>query len=50
VVYNDAISAAEVSERAGDQSHEGNDHARELVQDTFSWRDRRVAASLNYII
>lgn len=51
MVYNDAVSAAEVSERAGDQAHEGNDlqaDARELVQDTFSWRDRRVAASLNY--
>ena len=51
MVYNDAVSAVEVSQRAGDQAHEGNDlqgDARELVEDTFSWRSRRDAASLNH--
>jgi hypothetical protein len=51
VVHNDAVKAIEVSERAGDQAHEGSylqGDTRELVQGTFSWRDRRVAPSLNY--
>ena len=51
MIYNDAVSAIEVSERAGDQAHEGNDlqgDTRLLVEDTFSWRDRKVSASLNY--
>lgn len=34
MVYNDAVSAIEMSERAGDQAHEGRDlkgDTRELV-------------------